>query len=301
MEESPVNIVRSFNRTVTQRIGALNDEYLSRDRPLGASRVMWDIDDGSDVKDVRERLGLDAGYLSRLLRQLEAQNLVRTRSASYDHRVRYVELTKAGHAERAVLDERSDELARSLLAPLNDQQRKRLLKAMATVESLLNVGLIRVRVEDPTSKAAFFCMHSYFDELDARFEGGFAPERSLGPDADELVEPAGLLLVAYLYGQPVGCGALRFKAESPADIKRLWVSTEVRGLGVGKRLLRELEVRARQHGARTVRLDTNRVLREAISLYRSSGYREVAAFNEEAYAHHWFEKDLPKKVPPHTT
>jgi DNA-binding MarR family transcriptional regulator/GNAT superfamily N-acetyltransferase len=295
MEGNLIKTVRSFNRTVIQRIGALNDENLSRDRPLGASRVLWDIDEGADVKDVRERLGLDAGYLSRLLRQLEAENLVRIRPAPYDHRVRFVELTKAGLAERAVLDQRSNEVAWSLLAPLNDHQQKRLLVAMATVENLLNVGLVELRIEDPTSKAAFQCMHAYFDELNARFEGGFTSERSLAPGVDDLVEPAGLLLVAFLHAEPIGCGALRFNAGGPAEIKRLWVSREVRGLGVGKRILGELEVQAQLHGARKVRLDTNRTLQEAIALYQGSGYREVMAFNKEPYAHHWFEKDLSRR------
>ncbi len=75
------------------------------------------------------------------------------------------------------------------------------------------------------------------------------------------------------------------------------MSPEVRGLGVGKRLLGELEIQAQLHGYRKVRLDTNRALQEAISLYHGSGYREVMAFNEEPYAHHWFEKDLSKCPP----
>jgi DNA-binding MarR family transcriptional regulator len=207
MEIDLVQTVRSFNRTVIQRIGALNDEYLSRDRPLGASRVLWDINEGADVKDVRERLGLDAGYLSRLLRRLEAENLVRIWPAPYNHRVRFVELTKASHAERAILDERSDEVAWSLLSPLNDQQQKRLLVAMATVENLLNVGLVELRIEDPASKAALLCLHAYFDELDLRFEGGFESDRSLAPGVDDLVEPAGLLLVAFLRNSPIADAA----------------------------------------------------------------------------------------------
>ena len=72
----------------------------------------------------------------------------------------------------------------------------------------------------------------------------------------------------------------------------MWVAPAARGLGLGRRLLRELERLARETGARTIRLDTNRVLNEAIRLYRSAGYQEVPRFSDEPYAHHWFEKAL---------
>jgi ribosomal protein S18 acetylase RimI-like enzyme len=108
--------------------------------------------------------------------------------------------------------------------------------------------------------------------------------------------PAGLFLLATLYGESVGCGALKFHRDAPAEIKRMWVSPAVRGLGLGRRMLAELEARAKNHGAAVVRLETNRTLAEAISLYRSSGYREVRPFNAERYAHHWFEKALTRAV-----
>ena len=105
--------------------------------------------------------------------------------------------------------------------------------------------------------------------------------------------PAGLFLVATLHSEPVGCGALKFHPGAPAEIKRMWVASSVRGLGLGRRLLAELEARATAHGVRVLRLETNRALGEAIGLYLAAGYREVAAFNDEPYAHHWFEKALP--------
>ena len=104
--------------------------------------------------------------------------------------------------------------------------------------------------------------------------------------------PLGALLIARLHGRPIGCGALKFHTPAPAELKRMWVSPDARGLGLGRRILRELEQHAINSGARVVRLETNRALKEAIQLYRSAGYREVAAFNDEPYAHHWFEKRL---------
>jgi DNA-binding MarR family transcriptional regulator/GNAT superfamily N-acetyltransferase len=285
--------VRAFNRSVTQRIGALNDEYLARGRPLGASRVLWEIGaDGTDLRTLRARLELDSGYVSRLVQTLERDGLVAVAPGAGDKRVRTVRLTEAGRAERELLDRRSDELASSLLAPLSDAQRGRLVEAMGVVERLLTAGLVNVDVEDPASAAARFCIESYFAELDTRFDAGFDPSRSISADVAELTEPAGLLLVARLRGEPVGCGALKLHGRGPAEVKRMWVAPSARGLGVGRRILSELEERARRRAVGLLRLETNDTLKEAGGLYRSAGYVEVEAFNDEPYAHHWFEKRL---------
>lgn len=293
MTDSAVARVRQFNRTVTQRIGALADEYLARGRPLGASRVLWEIgEDGADVRALRRRLDLDSGYLSRLLRSLEREGLVTVAPHPRDARVRTVRLTAAGAAERAVLDECSDELARSLLEPLDAEQRQRLVAAMTTVERLLLASLVQVAVADPTGAAAQRCLAAYAAELDARFDVGFDPARSISATPEELTEPAGLLLLAWLRDEPIGCGALKLHGHGPAEVKRMWVDPSARGMGVGRRILRELEQAARERHVTALRLETNRALREAISLYRAAGYVETAPFNDEPYAHHWFEKRL---------
>src|ERR1700728_2216449 len=163
---------------------------------------------------------------------------------------------------------------------------------IAEVERLVGASAVRIAGCDPRRPDARFCLRSYFGELARRFDGGFDPARSISADDDELTPPAGLFLVATLHGEPVGCGALKFHHEAPAEIKRMWVAPAARGLGLGRRLLTELEAHAAATGVRILRLETNRALAEAISLYRTSGYREVGAFNEEPYAHHWFEKTL---------
>ena len=285
--------VRSFNRTVTQRVGALSDHYLARARPLGASRVLWEIGpDGTDARALRARLDLDSGYLSRLLRGLQDEGLIQVEPAAGDHRVRTAVLTDAGRAERAELDRLSDDLAAALLAPLNDRQRDQLAAAMGTVERLLTAGLVTFAVTDPASPEARACMAAYFAELGERFDGGFDPGASLPATDADLAEPSGLLLLARLHGEPVGCGALKFHGTEPAELKRMWVANRARGLGLGRRLLAELENQARRHGVTVVRLETNQALTEAITLYRSAGYAEVSAFSDEQYAHHWFEKQL---------
>jgi GNAT superfamily N-acetyltransferase len=156
---------------------------------------------------------------------------------------------------------------------------------------LQTASLVEIAVEPPTSAVAQVCLRNYFAELDSRFDAGFDPTASLPAEAAELVEPAGLLLVARLEGEPVGCGAVKFHG-SWGELKRMWVAAGTRGFGLGRRILSELEEHARRHGVSVVRLETNRTLSEAINLYRSAGYHEVAAFNDEPYAHHWFEKSL---------
>jgi DNA-binding MarR family transcriptional regulator/GNAT superfamily N-acetyltransferase len=292
-EDSMVATIRGFNRTVTQRIGALTDSYLARDRPLAESRLLWEIGEpGCDVRTLRSRLELDSGYLSRLLRSLESAGLVRVVASEQDRRIRRAQLTGAGRRERALLDRRSDALARSMLGPLGDEQRERLVAAMAQVERLLTASMVDISVVDPDRPEARYCMGEYFAELDSRFDAGFDPAASIPADADDMRPPAGLFLVAKLHGDAVGCGALKLHDDRPTELKRMWVSPDVRGLGVGRRLLDQLEAQAAAHGSRRVQLETNRSLSEAIGMYRSRGYREVSAFNGEAYADHWFEKDL---------
>jgi DNA-binding MarR family transcriptional regulator/GNAT superfamily N-acetyltransferase len=293
MAEGMVSQVRRFNRVVTQRVGALNDRFLARDRSLGEARLLWEIGpEGRDVRSLRTQLDLDSGYLSRLLRSLEAAGLITVGPTASDKRVRIARLTAAGSAERAVLDQRSDELAGSLLAPLNEAQRMRLVAAMADVERLLTAAMVEVAPIDPAHPNARHCLRAYFADLDRRFETGFNPALSIPADEEEMRPPAGLFLVALLRAEPIGCGALKFHAGNPAEVKRMWVAESARGLGIGRRLLSELENHAIAHGARTLRLETNKSLAEAISLYRSAGFVEVAAFNAEPYAHHWFEKRL---------
>lgn len=293
MDTNAVQQVRRFNRLVAERIGALDDRFLQRDRPMGEARLLWEIGaQGAEVRELRSRLGLDSGYLSRVLRALEKQRLVSTRVVAEDRRLRRIFLTKAGLAERAELERRSDELAAGILGSLPEKQRDMLTAAMRQVEQLLRASMITFGVEPADTPDARWCFDQYFAELDGRFDGGFDPGLSRSADPEELTPPSGLLVMGRLQGRPVGCGALRFQEQGRAELKRMWIEASVRGFGVGRRLLAELERHAREAGVRVLRLETNRSLREAIHLYGHSGYVEVEAFNSEPYAHHWFEKPL---------
>jgi DNA-binding MarR family transcriptional regulator len=291
---SDVAQVRRFNRTVTQRVGALNDRFLARDRPLALSRLLWEIgEEGAEVVMLRARLGVDSGQLSRMLRALEADRLVTVTPSEQDGRVRVARLTPAGLAERAELDERSDRLAESILQPLDHDQRAELVAAMRTVERLIATSLVELRLVDPEASDAQRCLRAYYGELRRRApERGFDPAKGATARPHEVRPPRGAFVVAYLRGEPVGCGAVKHHPGAVTDVKRMWLAESVRGLGLGRRLLEHLESLAREHGSTAVRLETNDVLCEALALYRSEGYAEVEPFNDEPFADRWFAKPL---------
>jgi len=286
-----IDQIRSFNRTLTQRIGALNQSFLGRGRPLSEARLLYEIgDEGADLRELRVRLSLDSGYLSRLVRSLEKQNLVKSQRSAEDGRVRRATLTAKGRREVIELDQRSEAFAEALLKPLSKNQQNRLVSAMTEVERLMHASAVDIFIEDPNSAEALWCLREYFDELSARFDARFDPDISISANPEELTPPAGFFLIARLDGQPIGCGALKVKDREIGEIKRMWVSPAKRGIGVGRRLLEELEEHARKTGLQILRLETNESLKEAQALYARYGYQEVEPFNDEPYAHHWFEK-----------
>ncbi|HXT17521.1 MAG TPA: helix-turn-helix domain-containing GNAT family N-acetyltransferase [Gemmatimonadaceae bacterium] len=296
MANPAIEQVRRFNRLVAERIGALEDHFLGRSRPLGEARLLWEIGtDGADVRDLRGRLGLDSGYVSRLLRLLERQRLVTVRVNAGDARLRRATLTKRGLAERRELDKRSNAVAQRMLEPLSATQRETFLSSLAEIERLLQASMVRFDVEDPRTATSRWCLSQYFAELNERFDLGFDPARSLYADTRVFARPSGAFVIARVRGRPIGCGAVKFNGKQPAEFKRMWIAKESRGLGLGKRLLDVLENEARMAGATAVRLETNRTLTEAISMYRRSGYVEIEPFNDEPYAHHWFEKKLRRR------
>jgi DNA-binding MarR family transcriptional regulator/GNAT superfamily N-acetyltransferase len=293
MRTEEIDHVRQFNRTVAQRVGALSDNFLATHRPMAEARLLWEIGaEGCEVRTLRNRLGLDSGHASRLLRALESDGMAKVEPSPADRRIRVARLTPAGMKEWAQLDRRSDDFAASVLEPLDERDRERLVESMRTVQRLLTRAAVEIREVDAAGSDARQCLRAYVAELNERWEAGFDPSAGVSAEPHELTPPAGCFLVAYLYGEPIGCGGVKHLPGGPSDIKRMWVSPSARGLGLGRRLLHELEQRIRDSGATVARLETNRVLAEAIGLYRSEGYVEVEPFNDEPFAHHWFEKSL---------
>ncbi|MEN8144539.1 MAG: helix-turn-helix domain-containing GNAT family N-acetyltransferase [Gemmatimonadota bacterium] len=293
MNNEAIPTVRSFSRAVTLRVGGFTDRFLGRDRPLGEARLIFEIGrQGTDVRELRARLELDSGHLSRLLRSLEKQGLVAVTALESDRRVRQACLTRDGEKELAELNRRGDQFAQSMLDPLSGPERERIVEAMSEVERLLDLSFTRITVEDPSGYEARWCLARYCAELEERFEEGFDATKSITADSRDLKPPRGAFLVARLDGRPVGCGAVKGLSPGVGSIKRMWVSPAVRGIGIGRRLLQQLENEAAKLGFGLLRLETNKNLDEARKLYRRNGYQEVGAFNDDPYADHWFEKNL---------
>jgi DNA-binding MarR family transcriptional regulator/GNAT superfamily N-acetyltransferase len=293
MDETQLQGVRRFNRLVTQRVGALKVDYLRRGRPLAEARLIFEISaDGADVRALRCKLGLDSGYLSRLLQALKTQGLITVTKGDDDGRRRHVSLTRKGSAERAAYDRLSDNLAESMLGPLDASEQTRLVAAMGEVERLIRAASVKVAAESPGTADARLCLNAYFRELAARFENGFDPGADEYPRVEDMTPPSGLFVIAQLDGDAVGCGGFKRVDKATGEIKRVWTAPSARGMGIARRMLRTLEAAAREKGLKRMRLDTNRALTEAHALYRSEGYREIARFNDNPYAHHWFEKRL---------
>ena len=294
MDDKQIRQVRSFNRAVTQRIGALQDDYLSRGRPLGEARLIFEagLDGAVDVRAIRRKLGLDSGYLSRLLRSLEAQGLVELEAKKGDARARILSLTRQGRAEFAAYDALSDSLAESILSGLNATQRQRLATSMADVERLLRASAVTIAIEPSGSDDALWCLDQYYAELDRRFENGFDQCLGNASTAEDFAPPHGQFVIAREGDAPVGCGALKDIGDGSGEIKRVWVSSSVRGLGVASRIMDKLEEAAREMGFATLRLDTNKTLTEAHAMYRNRGYVEIEPYNDNPFAHLWFERRL---------
>lgn len=289
-----VTAFRRFNRYFTRRIGVLDDHYLGQDRPLGEARLLFEIGDGASLRELRSRLGLDAGYLSRMAKTLQAQGLVRLSAHPQDNRLRMIELTPAGRVEVTEQDRRAGAVAAGLLEGLGEAQRAELTGAMATAQRLLRLAGITVALVDGAAPDARACLDAYAADIDARF-----PE---GLDKDDLVRPeevsgdAGAFFVAYEEHRPVGCGALRRLEPGVGEIRHVWVHPDARRLGLARRLLDALEQEASARHFTVVRLDTHAALTEAQAMYRACGYTDIPAYDDNVYASHWFEKRLDGRL-----
>ncbi|NEE03141.1 bifunctional helix-turn-helix transcriptional regulator/GNAT family N-acetyltransferase [Phytoactinopolyspora halotolerans] len=285
--------LREFNRYYTQRVGILSDRYLGQNRPLSEARVLFEIGQGVDLRDLRVRLGLDSGFLSRLIRSLERQGLVAVGPSPDDGRVRVATLTDDGRRELDDLNERATGLANRLLSGLPAAQQEQLVSATDRARHLLRLSAIEVGAVDPSSEAARRCLSAFADELRQRFPEGFDDADLVS--ARELSGDAGALLVATEDGEARGCVAVRVIEPDVGEIRHMWVHPGARGIGLGRRLLHEIEVHAAGMDLRVLRLATHGVLDEAIALYRSAGYAAIDQYGPTPHAQHWFEKHLGRR------
>jgi GNAT superfamily N-acetyltransferase/DNA-binding MarR family transcriptional regulator len=284
--------LRRFNRVVTREIGALDTSYLGRGRTLSAARVLQLVrPDGTDIAEIRQRLRLDSGLLSRLLRGLQAEGLITLRPDPADRRRRIARRTPAGEAEWQVYDQRGHAKASAVL----DRAGPRRDEVIAAIDLIANVMLrdeVVLRDADPDGPTALYCLGAYYRTLFGRVPGATPDLFPLPlPDAPRHRPPDGAFLVAWSDDLPVGTVSLRTLEPGLGEVKRLWVDPAARGQGLARRLMRAIEDRARAIGHRRLKLDTNAVLREAVALYRSAGWTDCAPYTG-APADVWMAKTL---------
>ena len=283
--------LRRFNRVVTREIGALDTSYLGRGRPLGAARVLQLVrPEGTDVATLRQRLDLDTGLLSRLLRSLEAEGLVEVAPDPADRRRRIARLTPSGLAEWQVYNALGHAKAQAVLDRAGANQQA-LVAAMDLIATVLLRDEVDIREADPDSAPALACLSSYYALLKGMFAVSPAALPLPLPDAERYRQPQGAFMVAWSDDLPVGCVSLRTLAPDVAEVKRLWVDPVARGQGLARRLMREVESRARDMGFRHLKLDSHTELAAAISLYRSDGWTETAPYTDPP-ANIWMTKQL---------
>ncbi|MEJ2001970.1 MAG: helix-turn-helix domain-containing GNAT family N-acetyltransferase [Maritimibacter sp.] len=291
MSLDPIARIRRFHRAVTTESGVLDSSFLGRGRPLGAARVLNAIGQGiGEVGALRDYLGLDSGLASRLLRGLEGEGLIETVPSKDDARRRIARLTEAGRAEFDAYEALSNDQARQVLEahPRPDV----LLAAMDLVATALGRDRVEIVEADPESPEARHCLTEYFNELKRRLGLAFDLEEVLSDGAEAMRPPEGGFLIAMSDGQPIGCAGLKAQTAEWSEVKRVWVSPAARGLGLARRLMDEVEARAKAQAIPVLRLDTNGGLPEAVALYQRLGWQPVERYNDNPDATHFFEKAL---------
>jgi len=291
MNQDDITRVRNFGRSVAVEVGALEDSFLNRGRPLGSARVLNAIGLGyENVADLRAFLKLDTGLLSRLLRGLEAEDLIDTTPNPDDRRSRITRLTAKGKAEFDIYERLSDERAAEILD--RHKEARRLLEAMDIVTIALSRDDIVFEEVEYASDIATTCLNAFAAELSKRLNLEFDLKKSGDPEFSQMKHPHGTFVVARLGDMPVGCVGVKGSGSSSAEIKRMWIAPVARGLGLARRMMSAAEEAAMAIGITTLRLDTNSTLFEAVGLYRNMGWVEIDRFNDDPYPDLFFEKQL---------
>ncbi len=287
---SDIETMRAFNRSVTRTLGVFDKNYLGRPRPLAASRLLFEIgEEGEDLKTLRERMGIDSGYLSRLLRKLEKESLITIQKHPSDGRSRIAILGEKGLEELKTLHRLSDQQADTTLSRIPQHMKSSLVESMDTITRIMesvSIELIQVKGDDPRAQAM---LKAYYADLSVRFDTTFDP--SADAHEGEYDSPQGIFCIVLLFGKPVGCGALRF-FDDFAEVKKVWIDPNYRRRGIASKILLWLEKEVSRTGYDTIRLDTNESLEEAIGLYKKYGYAMIDRYNDNPYAQYFFEKRL---------
>jgi DNA-binding MarR family transcriptional regulator/GNAT superfamily N-acetyltransferase len=293
--DKQVSILRAFNRFYTRKIGVL-DGMASTPFSLAEARVLYELAhrERPTATDIRTELGLDAGYMSRILRDFEHRKLVRREQSKTDERQRFLSLTTKGRGEFAPLDERSNRDIAAMLERLSSAERKQLVDAVQTIRRLLDDKIepqipYLLRMHQPGDmgwivhrQAILYAEEYGWDEtyealaaeIVAQFIKNYNPKRERA-------------WIAERDGRRVGGAFVAKESDEIAKLRLLHVEAEARGRGIGKRLVKECIQFARRAGYRKMTLWTQSILHAARHIYKETGFKVVSQRK-----HHSFGKDL---------
>ncbi|NKQ58504.1 MarR family transcriptional regulator [Amycolatopsis sp. K13G38] len=284
--------VRAFNRLYTGVIGALDEGLVGTSYPLSEARVLYELEQQgvTEVTELRSRLGLDAGYASRLLSRLEGRGLlVREKSAS-DARRQVIRLTDSGREAQHSLEQRTIDQISDLLRPLSDEDQRRLLGSMRAITGMFGEPEPSPVVLRPPRAGDFGWIVQRHGALyaqeygwDATFEARVARIIADYVTGDE---PHKATWIAELDGERAGSVACsRGRDDKTAQLRLLLLEPRARGRGVGKRLVSECIEFARAAGYRAMELETYNVLEAARGIYRKAGFEIVEREPARHYGH----------------
>ncbi len=287
-----VAAVRQFNRAYTQRIGVLDEGYLDTPFSLTQGRVLYELaeDDGVTAKDIADKLALDPGYLSRMLRAFQQYGLIESRRGAADGRRKALSLTPAGRAAFAPLDRNAKTGIARMLAPLTPARQEALTAAMGRIVVLLDTGSetpIELRPHRAGDIGWIVERHgALYDKeygWNSEFEAMVAEiGTALLRDFDSCREAC---WIAERAGERLGSIALASRTDELAQLRLLLVEPAARGLGLGGRLVGECLDFARRAGYRAIMLETYSVLTAARRIYAAAGFRLSEEHAERAYGH----------------
>ncbi|MDQ3913022.1 MAG: bifunctional helix-turn-helix transcriptional regulator/GNAT family N-acetyltransferase [Actinomycetota bacterium] len=294
--EAKIDAVRRFNRFLTRKIGVLRDGLLHTPYSLTEARILFEIANREEAtsSDFSRELGLDPAYLNRILAGLERQGLIEKTPSEADVRQRILSLTPEGRDAFSLLDARSHEEIAELLVELSEEEQRRFLEAMRTIESVLDKRLkfsepFFLRGHEPGDMGWVVHRHGelYFREYgwDERFEALVA--RIVADFIDDYDPGRERCWIAEMEGERVGCVFCVKESDTVAKLRLLLVEPRARGLGLGVHLVEECTRFARSRGYKKLTLWTNSALGTARHIYEEQGFRLI---DEEE--HHSFGKDL---------
>lgn len=289
-----VDAFRSFNRFYTRQIGLLNQTFLDSDFSLSQARILFEVAHRSEstATDLEESLRMDAGYLSRMIREFEQQGLIRRVRSTHDSRERWLKLTSKGKKAFALLNQRSSSEAKTLLEKLSAENRGRLLHCMRTIETLLEPPL-------DDSAAVSLRSHQHGDIGWITYRHGVLYKEEYGFDETFEALVADILArfinkhdpekeriwIAELHGERVGSVMIVDAGNNVAQLRLLLVEPWARGRRIGKRLVDECVSFARAKGYLKMKLWTQSNLIEARQLYVKTGFQVVNEKTHKSFGH----------------